>query len=50
MGSGQYFDQIEILETNIPEELIDIVSKKLEDFDDYKASKLLFKEKYDVDL
>lgn len=42
MGSNKYFDQVEVLETNIPKELIDIVSKKLANFDDYKASKMLF--------
>ena len=30
------------METNIPGKLIDIVSRKLKDFNDYKASKLLF--------
>lgn len=42
MGSGKYFNQLEVLETNIPKGIIDIVAKKLASFDDYKASKMLF--------
>jgi 60 kDa SS-A/Ro ribonucleoprotein len=42
MGSGKYFEQDQVLETNIPKELIAIVAKKLASFEDYKASKMLF--------
>jgi len=42
MGSGKYFDQVEVLETNIPKEIIDLVAKKLASFEDYKASRMLF--------
>jgi hypothetical protein len=42
MGSGKSFEQLEVLETEIPKELINIVSKKLNNFEDYKGSKLLF--------
>lgn len=42
MGSGKYFDQTEVLETNIPAELIVVVANKLKNFEDYKASKMLF--------
>jgi 60 kDa SS-A/Ro ribonucleoprotein len=42
MGSGKTFEQLEVLQTNVPKELIDIVAKKLASFEDYKASKMLF--------
>lgn len=42
MGSGKRFEQLEVLETDVPQELIDIVAKKLASFEDYKASKMLF--------
>jgi hypothetical protein len=35
-------EQLEVLETDIPMELIKIVSDKLASFEDYKASKMLF--------
>ena len=42
MGSGKTFEQDQVLETNIPKELIQIVATKLASFEDYKASKMLF--------
>jgi 60 kDa SS-A/Ro ribonucleoprotein len=42
MGSGKRFDQLEVLQTDVPQEIIQIVAKKLASFEDYKASKMLF--------
>ncbi|MFW6008076.1 MAG: hypothetical protein ACOCP8_02315, partial [archaeon] len=41
-NSSKTYSQLEVLSTNIPQELIDIVTKKLSNFDDYKASRMLF--------
>ncbi|MNO26405.1 TROVE domain protein [compost metagenome] len=40
--SGKYYPTTEVMETQIPKELIDIVSKKLQNFEDFKASKMLY--------
>lgn len=40
-SSGRAYPTTEVVSTNIPKELVDIVAKKLESFEDYKASKML---------
>ncbi|MDF2533861.1 MAG: hypothetical protein K0R18_18 [Bacillales bacterium] len=40
--SGRPYQTNEVMETQIPKELIDIVSKKLQSFEDFKASKMLY--------
>lgn len=40
--SGKLYPTTEVMETQIPKELIDIVSKKLQNFEDFKASKMLY--------
>lgn len=40
--SGRYYDTTEVMSTNIPQELVDIVAQKLSSFEDFKASKMLY--------
>lgn len=40
--SGRYYESTEVMSTDIPKELVDIVSNKLQSFEDFKASKMLY--------